>query len=112
MAVRTLYIVRHGEYDHRDPRRADKGKGLVEIGVRQSELTADRLADAGVEFTRCFCSHLVRARETAEVILRRFPGVPVQHTEALLECAAPQLLRVHTARGGRLSAKQRKALKS
>jgi len=27
--VRTLYLIRHGEYDHADPRDPDIGKGLV-----------------------------------------------------------------------------------
>ena len=31
--VRTLYLIRHGDYDHEDDRDPDVGKALVPLGV-------------------------------------------------------------------------------
>jgi hypothetical protein len=36
--VRTLYLIRHGEYDHADDRDPDVGKALVPLGVAQARI--------------------------------------------------------------------------
>ena len=41
--TRTLYLIRHGQYDHDDKRDPDIGKNLVSLGIAQSRLVATRL---------------------------------------------------------------------
>jgi hypothetical protein len=38
--VRTLYLIRHGQYDHDDDRDPDIGKALIPLGIAQSKLVA------------------------------------------------------------------------
>lgn len=49
--VRTVYLIRHGEYDSLDERDADVGKGLVPLGVAQARLVAARLRGMPVDFS-------------------------------------------------------------
>jgi len=48
---RTVYLIRHGEYDHDRTQDEDTGRGLVELGRRQAEVLSDRLAEMPLEFT-------------------------------------------------------------
>ena len=43
IGTRTLYLIRHGDYDHQDRRDPDIGRGLVPLGIAQTRLVADRL---------------------------------------------------------------------
>ncbi|MEJ2582932.1 MAG: hypothetical protein P8127_15065, partial [Acidobacteriota bacterium] len=36
--IRTVYLIRHGEYDHDDERDPEVGKGLVPLGVAQARI--------------------------------------------------------------------------
>ena len=35
--ARTLFLIRHGQYDHDDDRSSDIGKALVPLGIAQSK---------------------------------------------------------------------------
>ncbi len=70
MATRHLYVVRHGA--------ADPFGELTDIGRRQSELLADRLARLPVDAV--WHSPLPRAVRAAEIIGARLPGVPVRES--------------------------------
>jgi len=65
-----LYIIRHGKTDwnvrHKLQGRTDVP--LNEEGRRMAEAAREAYRD--VPFDICFCSPLVRARETAEILLR------------------------------------------
>ncbi|KAI0748488.1 phosphoglycerate mutase-like protein [Daedaleopsis nitida] len=83
--VARIYIVRHGETD-------DNRQGVIQghldtllnaAGIEQAQLTADALED--VPFGAAYSSDLQRARKTAEIILEKHPGLPLQPTEALRE---------------------------
>jgi serine/threonine-protein phosphatase PGAM5 len=76
-AVRVLYLVRHGHYDSRDPRDQTEGKALLPEGIRQAELTGERFARLGAPINHVYCSDFTRARQTAEIIAARLPGVPL-----------------------------------
>lgn len=89
MALRTLYLIRHGAYDCADPRPPAVGKGLVEKGIRQAQWNGRRRARLGISFDRCHGSALVRARETAAILLAQLPPLGVRHTKALRECLYP-----------------------
>ena len=82
MATRTIYLVRHGEYDWDD--RPSPVKGLTERGVEQTRLTAKRLRS--VPATAIYSSDLQRAVETAEIIRGVFDGVRYEKRRNLREC--------------------------
>lgn len=87
--LRTIYLVRHGEYDHDDPRPAEIGKALVPMGVAQSRLLGARLRALGVRWTAFRASPLTRARQTAEVVAEDLPGVALVIDPDLAECTPP-----------------------
>lgn len=90
---RVLYLVRHGEHRSERDEGPDGGR-LTEVGIRQCELLAERLAT--VPFTAIYHSDWTRAVQTAEILAAHHPGVPMQRCQALRECIpavpAPQRL--------------------
>jgi len=73
-----LYIVRHGEtnYNKKYLLQGEVDLELNEYGRQLARLTADGLRT--VHFERAYCSPLIRARETAQIILgeRKVPLYP------------------------------------
>jgi serine/threonine-protein phosphatase PGAM5 len=84
--ARTLYLVRHGLYDESDPRDEAVGRGLIEAGRTQAQLTGARLAALGVPFDTLWTSPLTRARETAAIIAQSLSGPAPQLAPELAEC--------------------------
>ncbi len=84
MAVRVIYLVRHGQHDQDNPSGSELGGNLTPIGVKQSELTAKFLARKPI--SAVYCSSLNRAEETARIIVKDIPGITVQQTDLLWEC--------------------------
>ena len=93
MATRTLYLVRHGKHQNlpynrkagltlEQVRKLDAG--LTPIGVEQAQVTAQKLSSLPI--SAIHCSTLPRAQETADIIIPKFPGVPVHRSRALWEC--------------------------
>ncbi len=79
-----LYIMRHGRTDWNDENRL-QGKTdipLNEEGREMARRAAKEYAD--VHFDICFCSPLIRAKETAEILLKG-RNVPVVTDERLEE---------------------------
>lgn len=56
---------------------------LSERGLKQAEALAMRLGTK--KFDRAFCSDLKRCVDTAAVIMRHHPGIPIEYTESLRE---------------------------
>lgn len=78
MATRTIYLVRHGLH-------SDKlGGGLTRVGVAQAKLTARRFRSLPI--SAIHCSTMRRAAETAEIIAREFPDMPLHRSRGLWEC--------------------------
>lgn len=75
MATRHLYVVRHGA--------ADPFGELTEVGRRQGELLAKRLARLPVDAV--WHSPLSRAAKTAEIIGGHLTGVPVGEAMELVD---------------------------
>jgi phosphohistidine phosphatase len=79
-----LYFLRHAEaLDGED----DAARPLSPHGRKQSEGIAEFLRGAGVKFDRAITSPLVRAHQTAEILLRSMGGagkVKLEIAEALL----------------------------
>jgi len=87
--VRTLYLIRHGQYDHDDDRSSDIGKALVPLGIAQSKLVANRLKSLPVKMSSLISSTMTRARQTAMIINRDFPELELQQTRLIRECTPP-----------------------
>ena len=79
-----LYIIRHGETDwnaqHRLQGRTDIP--LNDTGRRMAEMA--RIGCRDIHFDLCFCSPLIRAKETAEILLRG-RDVPIVTDDRLKE---------------------------
>ena len=79
-----LYIIRHGKTDwnalHKLQGRTDVP--LSEEGRRMAEKAREEYRD--VHFDVCFCSPLIRAKETADILLRG-RGIPVLTDDRLME---------------------------
>ena len=79
-----LYIIRHGKTDWNE-RHKLQGRTDVPLndeGRRMAEEAGKAYRD--VHFDICFCSPLVRARETAEILLRD-RAVPILTDDRLME---------------------------
>ena len=81
MAQRNIYLIRHGHYELNKGHLVD---GLTPTGVEQAQWVARRCNSFPI--TAIHCSTLPRAFETAVIIAREFPGVPLHRTRSLWEC--------------------------
>src|SRR5437879_10100326 len=84
----TLYLIRHGatEANLARPQRLQGRKSnppLARLGVRQAEATRDLLAIRPMDV--CYCSPLLRAVETAQIVAAPHRLSPVA-IDALTEC--------------------------
>jgi len=80
-----LLLVRHGETDWN---RQGRFQGQIDIPLNSnglSQAAAAREFLAKVPIDRAYTSAMARPRQTAEVILRAHPGVPLTSTTGLLE---------------------------
>lgn len=77
MATRTLYFLRHGQYD------AANGGVLTLLGREQARLSAAYLGDAS--FDAIWASTLPRARETADIVATHFSSLRVRYRSHLRE---------------------------
>jgi serine/threonine-protein phosphatase PGAM5 len=84
--TRTVFLIRHGEYDHDDHRDPDVGRGLVALGRQQARLVAARLDAMPIVFTSLQASTMTRARETAEIIASRWPDLTLELHRDIREC--------------------------
>jgi len=87
--VRTLYLIRHGQYDQDDDRDPDIGKALVPLGIAQSKLVANRLKSLPVKMSLLISSTMTRARQTALIINQDFPELELQQSRLIRECTPP-----------------------
>lgn len=84
-SVRHLLLIRHGQYDISGLRDIDRS--LTMLGRLQAEFAGQRLKDLKFNYTRLIHSTMTRAIETAEIIQRYLPEVPVEKCELLREGA-------------------------
>lgn len=82
--VRTLVLIRHGEYVHGDE-SVDEGH-LDTLGKQQSRMVAARLDGWPIEFDSIQASTLNRARETGEIIAQWFPDLELTLHDDIREC--------------------------
>ena len=79
-----LYIMRHGKTDWnaRHKMQGHTDIPLNDEGRRMSEKAAEEYRD--IHFDICFCSPLIRARETAEILLKG-RDIPIITDDRLME---------------------------
>jgi len=87
--IRTIYLIRHGNYNHEDERDPDVGKELVPLGIAQTRLVASRLKSLPVKITSLISSTMTRARQTAMIINEEFPELELQQSTLIRECTPP-----------------------
>lgn len=87
--ARTIVLVRHGHYAA-DP-KADPflGPGLTDLGVAQARLLGARLAGMPKAFDVVMASPMIRAQETARVIVADLGQAPIETVADLAECTPP-----------------------
>ncbi|KAH8419946.1 hypothetical protein KR009_004307 [Drosophila setifemur] len=66
---RHIILVRHGEY--LDTGATDATHHLTERGRKQAEYTGKRLSELGIQWDKVIASTMVRAQETAEIMLKQ-----------------------------------------
>lgn len=89
IGLRTIYLIRHGEYNHHDKNDPYTGKGLVPLGIAQARLVATRLKNLPVIFSSITSSTMTRARQTGMIINEEFPDLQLQQSELISECTMP-----------------------
>ena len=87
--IRTIYLIRHGDYNHEDERDPDVGKELIPLGIAQARLVASRLKSLPVKITSLISSTMTRARHTAMIINHEFPNLELQKDSMIRECTPP-----------------------
>ncbi len=69
MASFELYIIRHGIAVEQGQCPTDAERPLTEVGIKKTQKVAQRLAELGVKFDLIQTSPLVRAQQTAQILL-------------------------------------------
>jgi phosphohistidine phosphatase len=75
MATTQLWLLRHGEAVPHES-KPDFDRELTPRGERQAVAAGEALARLGLEFSACYTSPLVRARETAEHACKQLNVTP------------------------------------
>jgi 2,3-bisphosphoglycerate-dependent phosphoglycerate mutase len=85
MVVSKLFVFRHAEtYDNaRQIFSGWRDSGLTAKGILQSEQIAHQLKQEDIDYA--FTSHLKRARQTLEIVLRKHRRVPVFIDDRIIE---------------------------
>ncbi len=84
MTQRSLYLIRHGQYDDRARPSDGQGGSLTELGQQQAQHVAEWLQQIPVDVI--YHSSLRRARETAAIIQQALPKAPLRERDILCEC--------------------------
>ena len=86
--IRTIVLVRHGQYDDDDRQDPEVGNALTELGRRQARITGERLAATTPKVDLVYASPMTRARETAAII-GEVLGKKPEILRDLRECTPP-----------------------
>lgn len=87
--MRTIVLVRHGNYAADPAIPENIGPPLSPIGVAQARLAGAALMGLPVHFDHLYASPMQRARNTAAIIADDFPGRKFEVIEDLAECTPP-----------------------
>ena len=84
--IRTLYLIRHGEYVHDKDCDEYVGCELDALGREQAALVAARLKAMPITFSSLQSSPMTRARQTADIIALSFPDLQPVRNDDIHEC--------------------------
>jgi len=87
--TRSIYLIRHGDYNQADEQDEFTGNELNALGIAQAKLLAARLKAMSVEFSSLTSSTMTRARQTALVINEDFPELKLKQDSLICECTPP-----------------------
>jgi serine/threonine-protein phosphatase PGAM5 len=87
--TRTIYLIRHGDYNQTDEQDEFIGNELTPLGISQARLLAARLKAMPVEFSSLTSSTMTRARQTAMILNQEFPEFDLKQNELICECTPP-----------------------
>lgn len=82
-----IFILRHGEASYKSS--SDRDRELTESGRQASKTVADFCAEIQIDYSKIYSSPVLRARQTAEIILKRYPGLSIHESEFLLPESDP-----------------------
>jgi phosphohistidine phosphatase len=83
MSERRIYIVRHAIAEEQSASGRDEDRALTAEGRKKMKRAARGLVALDAVPTRIVSSPLVRARQTAEVLVEAFPGIGIELSDAL-----------------------------
>lgn len=83
-----LFFLRHGEAGHNFP--SDVERELTDDGKRASKNVGKFCAEMNIRFTHALVSPLVRAKQTAHLVLKKLPEVSLAETEHLTPESDPK----------------------
>ena len=75
-----LYLIRHGIAEERCPGVTDEERALTQEGQQKTEKIAQRLKKLNLNFDLILTSPLVRARQTAEILLAARVGLQIEES--------------------------------
>jgi len=87
--LRTIYLIRHGDYTPQDDDVPDSLNVLTPLGIAQAHLVSTRLKSMNIKFTSLITSTMTRALQTAEVIIEDFPELKLEQSDLIRECTPP-----------------------
>ncbi|GFU59398.1 hypothetical protein NPIL_511771 [Nephila pilipes] len=82
-ATRHIFLIRHGQY--KDWKNDDKDRKLTPLGHQQAAMVGQRLKQLNFKYTTLIHSSMTRAKETANIVLKYLPTIPVETTDLLQE---------------------------
>jgi phosphohistidine phosphatase len=85
-----LYFLRHGEAGYKS--RSDFERELTDEGERSSRAVGYYCKQINLHFTAAFTSPLVRAKQTANLVLNEQSNIPLEETEFLTSDSDPKNL--------------------
>ena len=85
-----LYFLRHGEAGMNFP--SDFERELTDGGLGASRSIGAFCKKAGISFTNVISSPLIRAKQTAQVVAKNFPGTQIEESEFLTPDSDPKNL--------------------
>ncbi len=83
MAVKTVYLVRHGHYESWQNKAVDGEGRLTGFGQEQAQAAARRISS--LPLTAIHCSTLNRAQQTCQIIAEQFPNLKSKKSALLCE---------------------------
>lgn len=83
-ATRHLIFIRHGQYVMND---TDEERYLTELGREQAQLSGQRLKELNFPYDKIVYSTMTRATETAKLISKYLPNVPMEKCDLIREGA-------------------------